>query len=200
MSLPLTFAGQSVPGVPNFQTVNERVLRGGQPTAEGFRNLAARGVKTIVDLRESDDRSKAEKKLVESLSMRYVNIPMKGMHTPSDAQISRALRVLKSDSAAPVFVHCKRGADRTGAVVACYRIQNDNWDNTKALQEARGYGMSWYQFQLARYVMSYQPHSDGIAGKAGDVADTIRGYAADAVDSVRNLSKSAADAVKGGSN
>jgi protein tyrosine/serine phosphatase len=156
--------------VPNFQAVNEHVLRGGQPSEEGFRNLAARGVKTIVDLRKRDGRSKSEEKLVNSLGMRYVNIAMKGMHTPSDEQIRRALMVLKDDSAAPVFVHCRRGADRTGAVVACYRVQHDNWDNPKALHEARGYGMSWYQFQIKRYVLSYK--AQGESGAVADAADS----------------------------
>ena len=73
-----------------FQTVNDRVYRGGQPTDRGFRELAAAGVKTVVDLREDDERSKDEKRLVKALGMRYVNIPMKGMTTPSDKQISTA--------------------------------------------------------------------------------------------------------------
>ncbi len=164
--LPLAQASQTVRGVPNLQTVNENVLRGGQPTEEGFRNLAARGVKTIVDLRKRDDRSRAEEKLVKSLGMRYVSIPMKGMHTPTEQQISRAMHVLRDESAAPVFVHCQRGADRTGVVVACYRIQHDNWDNPKALEEARGYGMRWYEFPLKRYVLSYKG-----TGKSETVAD-----------------------------
>ncbi len=194
---PLALADPAVQGVPNFQAVNEHVLRGGQPSEEGFRSLAVRGVKTVVDLRQQDDRSKAEKKLVESLGMRYVNIPMQGMHTPSDKQISRALRILKSDSATPVFVHCKRGADRTGAVVACYRIQHDQWDNARALHEAREYGMSWYQFPLKRYVLAYHPHGNGIAGTADEVADTVRGYASSAADAMKNLSQGATEAVKG---
>jgi tyrosine-protein phosphatase SIW14 len=178
--LPLALAGEGVPGVRNFQTVDAHVLRGGQPTAEGFQNLASRGVKTVVDLRGTGNRSRAEKKLVESLGMHYVGIPMKGMHTPSEEQISRALAVLKSDTAAPVFVHCRRGADRTGAVVACYRVEHDQWDNAKALREARGHGMSWYQFQLARYVLSYKAHGESQkaetagASQAGGVSSGIR--------------------------
>src|SRR5205085_4317127 len=131
-------------------------FRGGQPSDEGFRNLASMGIKTVVDLRESGHRSDSEKKLVKRLGMRYVSIPMKGMKTPSSNQVSRALRALNDHSSAPVFIHCRRGADRTGVILACYRIEHDKWDNHQALQEARGYGMSWYQLPLQRYVLAYR--------------------------------------------
>jgi tyrosine-protein phosphatase SIW14 len=139
-------------GVPNFHKVNETVYRGAQPTAEGFRSLAALGVKTVVDLRGSEHSEADEKRLVEAAGMRYVSIPMKGMATPSDEQIASALKELNDPAAGPVFVHCKRGADRTGAVVACYRISHYKWDSGKALNEASGFGMSWYQIALRRYV------------------------------------------------
>jgi protein tyrosine/serine phosphatase len=44
-----------------------------------------------------------------------------------------------------VFVHCHRGADRTGALVSFYRIVRHNWDSVRAYAEARQIGMrSWY--------------------------------------------------------
>src|SRR5438105_8164740 len=141
-------AGSSVNGVPNFHVVNDQVLRGGQPTETGFRSLAGMGVKTIVDLTEDDGRSHAEKKFVKAQGMDYVSIPMKGMTTPTERQVSSALKVLTDKGAGPVFVHCKRGADRTGLIIACYRIEHDGWDNRKALSEARDDGMSWFQFPL----------------------------------------------------
>ena len=166
-------ADPSVKGVPNFHIVNDQVLRGGQPTDAGFKNLADMGVKTIVDLQEEGDRAKGEKRLVKALGMKYVNIPMKGMTTPSEKQISHALKALNNTSDGPVFIHCKRGADRTGVVIACYRVQHDNWDNQKALGEARNYGMSWYQFPLKSYVKSYEPHDNSGLDPAG-IADSIR--------------------------
>src|SRR5215467_13533184 len=83
--LLLALAVVSVPalaqpaGVGNFHKVDDQVYRGAQPTTEGFQNLAKLGIKTIVDLREADSRSQAEKKVVEAAGMRYINIPLRGM-------------------------------------------------------------------------------------------------------------------------
>lgn len=171
-------ADPGVKGVPNFHVVNDQVLRGGQPTDAGLKNLADRGVKTIIDLQEEGERSKGEKRLVKALGMKYVNIPMKGMTTPTEKQISHALKALKDSSDGPVFIHCKRGKDRTGVVLACYRVEHDGWPNQKALSEARDYGMSWYQFPLQRYVKSYEPHNSS-ALDPSEIADSIRDESVD---------------------
>lgn len=148
---------QDPAGVPNFHKVNDKVYRGAQPSDQGFQNLAKLGVKTVVDLRQTDGRSAQEKRVVEAAGMRYINIPMLGMHTPNPADVQKVLSVFNDASAGPVFVHCKRGADRTGTVVACYRISHDRWDNGKALGEAKAFGMAWMQKAMQHYVMNYHP-------------------------------------------
>jgi tyrosine-protein phosphatase SIW14 len=179
------YAEPNVKGVPNFHIVNDQVLRGGQPTDAGFKNLADRGVKTIVDLQEDGTRARDEKRLVKALGMKYVNIPMKGMATPTDKQIAHALKALNDTSDGRVFIHCKRGADRTGMVIACYRVQHDGWENQKALSEARTNGMSWYQFPLQRYVRSYEPHDSSGIDPAG-IADSVRDGTVDLAKKVSN--------------
>ena len=189
--VPLNPDLQNVAGIPNFHAVNERIYRGGQPTAQGLVDLSRLGIKTVLNLREEDESSKYEKKLVKELGMRYVHVPMKGMSTPSDKQISKALHVLDDADAGPVFVHCQRGADRTGAVIACYRVKHDNWKNAQALAEARKYGLSWYQFQLQRYVSRYEPRdsiTDGITEKTVDLG---RG----SIDLFKKLGTAATDAI-----
>ncbi len=143
--------------IPNFDKVNSQIYRGGQPTEDGLKQLAHMGVKTILDLQEGGSRARREEDLVNSLGMRYVNVPMRGMQVPSSDQIERVLATLENRAEGPVFVHCKRGADRTGMVIACYRIRHDGWGNKKALAEARDHGMSWYQLPLQYYVLRYEP-------------------------------------------
>jgi protein-tyrosine phosphatase len=87
--------------------------------------------------------------------MDYFNVPMKGVVAPTKEQIARVLALL--DSQDLVFIHCKRGADRTGAVIACYRIAHDRWERKQALNEAKSLGMAWDQMGLKHYVMMFQP-------------------------------------------
>jgi protein tyrosine/serine phosphatase len=157
--LAATAYGQQVQppaGVGNFHAVNEHFYRGAQPSAEGFKSLAKMGVKTVIDLRETDQAAD-EKVLVEAAGMRFVSVPMHGMEKPNPASIAQALAVINDKDAGTVFVHCRRGADRTGAVVACYRISHDRWDNGKALAEAKANGMAWIQKAIQHFVMAYRP-------------------------------------------
>jgi protein tyrosine/serine phosphatase len=144
------------PGLPNFHQVNDHVYRGGQPEAGGWQALAKMGIKTVIDLRRPDEHSiDEESKLVRAANMQYLNFPMKGVVAPSHEQVVKILALL--DSNEPVFIHCKRGADRTGAVIACYRIQHDRWNSHQALSEAKSLGMAWTQVGLKKYVQSFQP-------------------------------------------
>lgn len=143
-------------GVGNFHVVNEHLYRGAQPSNEGFQALAKMGVKTVIDLREADQAA-AEKAMVEAAGMRFVSIPMRGMEKPNPVSVEKALAVINSKDSGTVFVHCRRGADRTGTVVACYRISHDKWDNGRALGEAKANGMAWVQKAMQHYVKSYRP-------------------------------------------
>lgn len=149
--------------LPNFITVNEQILRGGQPTDGGFKKLAERGVKTIMDLRSLDEHSVPhEKQIVEADGMRFVSIPMRGLGAPTPEQVSKALSVLEDNSSWPVFVHCRRGSDRTGTVLACYRIAHDHWENQKALEEAKTYGLSSFERAMRSFIQHFQPGPEAL--------------------------------------
>jgi protein tyrosine/serine phosphatase len=154
LSVPAWAADPKGPGIPNFHKVNDRLYRGGQPNSQGWKSLADLGVKTVIDLRRQDEHSTAaEAQAVQAVGMRYVNVPMQGIVSPGDDKIARILSLL--DSKDPVFVHCKAGKDRTGTVIACYRIARDRWQNQKALDEAKTYGMHWIEVGMKRYIMSF---------------------------------------------
>jgi protein tyrosine phosphatase (PTP) superfamily phosphohydrolase (DUF442 family) len=174
--LPLAAtAASTVPGVGNFEKVNDLVYRGAQPTDQGFQSLAKLGIHTVIDLQESgSSRAIGEEKAVKAAGMEYISVPMEGMQTPSNESVTKVLAVLEGGTNGAVFVHCHRGADRTGGIIACYRIEHDHWTNQKALSEARSMGMSWYQIAIQHYVQGYTPKT----GTAPTVASVTAPVAA----------------------
>lgn len=151
-------AGSRVQRIRNFRQVDEHVYRGGQPTMDGYKYLAQIGVKTVLDLRKNDARSAAEERAVTALGMRFVNVPMTGLTPPTPAQISQILSLLEGTSS-PVFVHCRRGADRTGAVIGAYRVDHDHWENARAVKEAMSDGMSFFQWPRQNFIRNFQPQT-----------------------------------------
>lgn len=156
------FAGPRVQGIHNFRQVDENVYRGGQPTMDGYKYLATIGVKTVLDLRENNALSAAEGRAVTALGMKFVNVPMTGLTPPTQAQISEILSLLEG-TGGPVFVHCRRGADRTGAVIGAYRIDHDRWENVRALKEAMSDGMSFFQWPRQNFIRNFQPQTLAVA-------------------------------------
>lgn len=192
-SIPaLSFAASlDGPGIPNFHQVNGKVYRGAQPTEEGFASLAKLGVKTVVDLRLLGEHSQAEEQeWVEARGMHYVSIPMRGMSTPTNEQVARVVALFEDVASGPVFVHCRRGADRTGAVIAAYRIEHDHWDNEKALSEARSWGMSWFEKAIQHYVRTFQPSQ--LALVARPAVEKIAEAAAPATEKITEAAPSIA--------
>lgn len=142
-------------GLPHFFRVNERLYRGAQPSREGWDDLGKLGVKTVVDLRRRSEHScEAESLAVYEAGMRYVNFPMDGFATPTNGQIESFLELVKGDEV--TFVHCKLGRDRTGTVIAAYRIARENWTNERARAEADARGMQWYSKGMKRFIANYR--------------------------------------------
>jgi uncharacterized protein (TIGR01244 family) len=153
-------AAVKVEGVGNFMKVNDHVYRGAQPTEEGFKNLAKLGIKTVIDLQQTgDERARDEARWVKAAGMQYVSIPMKGMERPKDADVAKVLALLEDETTGPIFVHCHAGADRTGGVIACYRIEHDGWTNKRALEEAKKMGTTWIHFAIHDYIKDFHPRN-----------------------------------------
>jgi tyrosine-protein phosphatase SIW14 len=141
--------------LPNFHRVDDHVFRGAQPKAGGLAKLKELGVRTIVNLRFERGQSKAEEAEARALGLEYVSIPMYGLIPPTAAQISKVLAILTNPQNGPVFVHCVAGQDRTGVVIACYRIAQMGWTATDAIHEAMGYGMMKAEVLKRQYIRDF---------------------------------------------
>jgi len=161
-----------IDGIENFRQVNDRIYRGAQPEPAAWAGLAKLGVKTVIDLRREVEHSCAEERhAVEAAGMKYVNFPMNGFDTPTAEQMTKVLALM--DGADPVFIHCKQGRDRTGTVIATWRMAREKWTNEKALAEARSCGLHWYENGMRRFITAYRcPATAQVAVSTG--ADSVR--------------------------
>ena len=146
---------QAYAELPNFHVVNARLYRGGQPSAGGLRRLVALGVKTVVNLRDDDARAWQEEKEARALGLRYFNVPLSRWGRPGASRIDELFALMDAKENQPVFVHCKRGADRTGALMAVYRVSHDGWTAERALEEAERYGMGFWQRGKKDFIRDY---------------------------------------------
>jgi len=136
------------PGVPNFYEVSPTLFRGGKPSGAGFGHLRAMGVTTVVDLGCRFWKTDTYR----HPSLRYVNIPFYTW-AARDEQVAAFLRIAATADG-PVFVHCRRGADRTGFMVACYRVAVQGWSREAAIAEmtSGGFGFDPQYKNLVAYI------------------------------------------------
>jgi protein tyrosine/serine phosphatase len=142
-------------GILNFGKVNDSLYRGAQPDAAAFRSLKQLGVKAIVDLRQPGRGPRAEAVLALGHGILYTNIPMSGVQRPKAELVNDVLRALETVPG-PVFVHCEHGCDRTGTIVACYRIKHDNWSNEAAMREAELFGISKLERGMKAFIAEFR--------------------------------------------
>jgi len=143
-------------GVANFGEVTPYLYRGAQPSRQGFQGLAAMGIDIVVDARLSQKSS--EKKIVTATGMQYISIPWHCMF-PKDKAMAQFLAVLRDNPKKKIFVHCRLGDDRTGMMVAAYRMAVENWTAQDAMAEMLQFGMNrQICFPLIRYERKFPEH------------------------------------------
>lgn len=130
---------RTLDGLPNFGEVTSTLYRGGQPTHQGFEQLAKMGVNVVVDLRGGGTND--EKAAVTKLGMQFVSIPSH-CPFPRDEPFAKFLKVIQDNPGKKVFVHCRLGDDRTGMAVAAYRIAFEGWSADDAMKEMKSFGFT----------------------------------------------------------
>lgn len=137
----------SIPGIHNAGKINDRLYRGSQPSLNELSELKKLGINTVVDLRaEFPQTADEERKRVEALGMHFKRIPIGGFGTPSNSDLVHFFQVVRDSPRQTVFVHCQFGKDRTGVMIAAYRIAFDHWTPDQALSEMMqfGFNSAWH--------------------------------------------------------
>ena len=139
-----------VAGIRNFAQVSDALFRGDQPDEAGFRELKKMGVKTVVNLRSFH----SDAGMLEGLGLNYVQIKLNYLD-PRDAQVAAFLKVVTDPELKPVFVHCRHGSDRTGTMVAAYRMVVEGWDSATAMEELPIFGFHEIWQSLRAYLEDF---------------------------------------------
>ncbi|WP_422081846.1 tyrosine-protein phosphatase [Ulvibacterium sp.] len=146
----------------NLYRINDSIYRSEQPSKKGFRELEALGIKTIINLR----RLKEDNKKAKGTDLQLKKIPLRAAKMV-EADINNVLHIIQV-SEKPALIHCWHGSDRTGVIIAAYRVVVENWEKERAIREFKrkefGYHERWYP-NLLELISNL--NEDGIRGKLG---------------------------------
>ena len=141
--------------IKNFGQMDDRFFRGGQPRENDYQQLAALGIKTVIDLQiETKDYEKGN---VEALGMKYVNIPMSDKDYPESDKISEFLKLVDDPATGKFYVHCAGGRHRTGVMGAVYRFNRYNWNYDQVYAEMKKFDFytRWGHGDMKKFVQDY---------------------------------------------
>jgi tyrosine-protein phosphatase SIW14 len=146
----------TIQGVPNAGSVTGTLYRGAQPHDSAYADLQKLGMGIVVDLRGESGEVSAEQRSVESLGMKFVNLPWSGAGLPSRDELLTFFTLLRDNPDTKIFLHCQYGADRTGVMIALYRIAVDHWTPEQAITEMKEFHYHSFMLpHLARYVRGF---------------------------------------------
>jgi tyrosine-protein phosphatase SIW14 len=148
--------------IDNFGKVNANYYRGAQPKGHDYADLAALGVKTVIDLTD-DDGEASEPSMVKSAGMQSFKIPMSTHQPPTAGQLSQFLKIVNDPANQPVYVHCVGGRHRTGVMTAAYRMTNEGWTGDRAFSEMKQYkyGADFLHSEFKQFVYNFKPEPKG---------------------------------------
>jgi tyrosine-protein phosphatase SIW14 len=143
--------------IDNFGRVNQNYYRGAQPEGRDYADLAALGIKTVINL-TSDDAQTNEESMVERAKMTYFEIPMTTHEPPTAAQLAQFMKIVNDPANQPVYVHCVGGRHRTGVMTAAYRMTQEGWSADRAFSEMKQYkfGADFLHPEFKKFVYAYR--------------------------------------------
>lgn len=138
-------------GAANLHRVTDWLYRSEQPDEVGMRHLTQFGIRTVINLRGFN----SDTDVVQGLPIAN---PRVRVHTwrVRDHHVLRVLTLLRQPERGPFLIHCLHGADRTGLMVAMFRIVEQGWSKSEALAELMhgGFGYHGMWKNIQRYILS----------------------------------------------
>jgi tyrosine-protein phosphatase SIW14 len=128
--------------IDNFGKVNDDYYRGAQPEGRDYADLAALGVRTVIDLTREGRSDEAA--LVHQAGMNFYRIPPTTSDRPEDSAVAQFLKLVADPANQPVYVHCQGGRHRTGVMTAVYRMTEDGWTADHAYAEMKQFNFEGF--------------------------------------------------------
>jgi tyrosine-protein phosphatase SIW14 len=138
-------------GLGNVGRVAPGILRGAQPEKDGYATLKAMGIRTVIDLRTSE----SEKQQVEAAGMKAVAIPIEMSRDGLKEKVDKVVALMADPANQPVYVHCRHGQDRTGIVVAAFRMKQQGWRLADAEAEMQSFGFNDVWVNFKKFIRRY---------------------------------------------
>jgi protein tyrosine/serine phosphatase len=143
--------------IKNFRAVTPWLYRGGQPTPQQFEELTAAGIKSVICLRWNSVAIGRERGIASKLGFNLFCLPLSYWVFPTRAEIDRFFSIVDNPENHPIYVHCLHGSDRTGMLMAMYRIARENWTADEAYRDMVNcgfhrltvYHMKWAVYRFA---------------------------------------------------
>jgi protein tyrosine phosphatase (PTP) superfamily phosphohydrolase (DUF442 family) len=119
-----------IAGCPNTYRIDDVLYRGAQPTHDGFKELEKRGIHSVLCLRSLHDNDHT----LSHTNLQSFHIKIKTWD-PKPEHVHEFLSIVSRPENQPVFVHCLHGSDRTGVMVAAYRMVMQDYSHAQATKE-----------------------------------------------------------------
>lgn len=166
---PATTPGGTLGKITRFIEVSPVIYRGSRASSDEDRVLLLnKGIKTIINLQgEPRERTSVygDREFARTHGMNFIHAPLhsewfylgsvplpKIPFSPiNEASIIKALKATMDPTLQPVYVHCSHGKDRTGLVIALYRVFVEGMDKDQAFHEMRSIGYTPFEFMIGKY-------------------------------------------------
>lgn len=168
------FLQEAEDSLANFMMVSPVVLRGAQPDEDALQMLQKAGVRLVVSLRHhsknssstqssysffrrhtDDDEIDEEQEICNRIGLRFLNISLDGINSPNFADIDRFVEIFADEGNLPVYVHCLHGRERTGFMLAAYRVKIQGWTADEAYREMLQQGFDPLRTVLSDALFAY---------------------------------------------
>lgn len=173
-SIP-SFARVAENGLPNFHEVTQNIYRSGRPASGGLQYLKDSKFKLVINLENNEGAVRSELNEAARVGIEEWVSMMEYFKPPTDAQVNEILAKLQDPRNFPILLHCHHGKDRTGMIMALYRVEVQGWDPEKAYKEMLDLGFSKFLVALDRYYRARTGmHGGPLEDSGGDSLLSLR--------------------------